>query len=359
MKRLLFCTAILATLLTEGLGQELNCTQKLRTARGTYEQGRLHELPVLLEGCLKNGFSDTERIEAYRLLVLTYIYLEEPAKADAAMMSLLETDHFFKLNPLVDPVEFQSLYKKFRTNPIFSWGIKFGPTTNHVNVQKNYYIWGDSEGKGEYKAKVGIQFGVIFEKNLTNKPDNKLIANPEIFYNSYSTIYSNSSISTKDQPDDIATDGTEFTIKQNRINLNLMVQYKFAKGKLNETLSPYVSLGPSLYYLAGSTFGGDVTVSSQRTIPSFKTDENYKKIGVGVIASAGVKYKVGSFYLTADIRYMRGLHNVVKTSNRFKQTSVNQQLWDAGYIDNDFVISQSMINLGLIVPYFKPKKLIK
>jgi hypothetical protein len=78
-----------------------------------------------------------------------------------------------------------------------------------------------------------------------------------------------------------------------------------------------------------------------------------------VIASAGVKYKVGSFYLTADIRYMRGLHNVVKTSNRFKQTSVNQQLWDAGYIDNDFVISQSMINLGLIVPYFKPKKLIK
>jgi hypothetical protein len=109
----------------------------------------------------------------------------------------------------------------------------------------------------------------------------------------------------------------------------------------------------------GSDFGGDVTVTSQRTIPSFPTDENYKKIGIGVTASAGMKYKVGSFYLTADIRYTRGLHNVVKTDNRFKQTEVNQKLWDSGYIDNDFSISQTMVNIGVIVPHFKPKKLIK
>jgi hypothetical protein len=365
MKRLLLCAAFAGTLITQGFGQELNCTQRLRSARSIYEQGRLHEIPVLLEGtCFTSGrgFTETEKIEAYRLLVLTYIYLEEPAKADAAMLSLLGTDHFFKLNEAVDPVEFQSLYKKFRTNPIFSYGLKFGANTNHSNVSKNYYIWGGSEGKGQYKANVGIQFGLIFEKTLSDNVNNKLnkfIANPEIFYNGYSFIYTNTSISTQDRPEDERTDNTEFTVKQNRLNLNLLVQYKFAKGRLNETLSPYVSLGPSIYYLMGSEFGGDVTVSSQRTIPSFKTDENYKKIGLGVTASVGMKYKVGSFYLTADIRYTRGLHNVVKTDNRFKQTQVNQKLWDAGYIDNDFSISQTMVNLGVIVPHFKPKKLIK
>jgi hypothetical protein len=359
MKKIVFSIALVATLFANAYGQDLNCTQRLRTARVTYEQGRLHEVPTLLEGdCFtekRGSFSQTEKIEAYKLLVLTYIYLEEPAKADEAMKRLLETDHFFKINPLVDPVEFQRLYEKFRTWPIFSYGIKFGPNTNSANVQKNYYIWGGSEGKGSYKANVGIQFGLVFEKNINDN----FIANPEIFYNSYSFSYVNPAISTVDEAGEERIDNANFEIKQNRLNLNLMVQYRIAKNKFNKNLTPYVALGPSIYYLLGSTFGGDVTVTSQKTITAFDTQENYKKIGLGVTASAGIKYKVGSFYITADIRYTRGLNNIVKSSNRFKQTQTNQQLWDAGYMDNDFTISQSMLNLGVIVPHFKPKKLIK
>jgi opacity protein-like surface antigen len=350
MKRLLFCTAILATLLTEGFGQELNCTQKLRTARNVYEQGRLHELPVLLEGCLKSGFSETEKIEAYRLLVLTYIYLEEPAKADAAMLSLLETNHFFEINPLVDPVEFINLHKKFRTTPIFSYGFKFGVNTNHVSVLKNYYIWGASKGKGEYKSKFGIQVGFLAEKNLTDN----LIINPEIFYNGNTFLYTNSFVSYSDTVAQNA-DKVEFTIKQSHLQLNILIQYKMKDSKLH----PYISIGPGIGYLISSSVAGDVTVGSQVTIPTTETMENYKALSYSVIASAGVKYKVGSFYMTADIRYQRGFGNIVKKENRFKPTPENQQLLYNGFVHNDLSISQSMVNIGLIVPFFRPKKLIK
>lgn len=356
MKRYLFCTAILVALIKgEGFSQnlELNCTQKLRSARAIYEQGRLHEMRALLEGCLKSGFTETEKVEAYRLLVLTYIYLEEPEQADAAMISLLSTDHFFEVNEAVDPVEFKNLYRKFRTKPVFSYGAKFGVNTNKVNVIENHYIWAAAQGKGTYKSNVGINATLLFEKNLKEN----LILNPEIMYTGSSFIYSNADISTGD--DQQSTDRAEFTVTQNRLLLNLLVQYRFSKGKLDKTLAPYIAVGPSIGYLMNASFGGDLTVGNQITIPNIPTNENYKTLTYGVTAAAGVKYKVGAFYLTADIRYMRGLVNVVKKDNRYKPTPTNELLWNYGYIDNDFNLSQTMVNIGLIVPYFNPKKLIK
>lgn len=349
MRRFLFTSAILMGFLQQSLGQELNCTQKLRTARSTYEQGRLHELPALLEGCLKNGFTQTERVEAYRLLTLTYIYLEEPAKADEAMMNLLKTDNFFEINEAVDPVEFKSLYKKFRTKAIISYGAKIGINTNHITVLKNYYVWSYSEGKGEYQSKIGLQFTLFAEKNLSDK----VIFNPEIVYAGSNFLYKNNSISSIDTVAQ-SPDKAEFTNKQSRIQLNILFQYRINKSKF----APYIALGPGIGYLLSSSVAGDVTVGNS-VIPKTDTRDNYKVLTYSVIASAGIKYKVGSFYLTADLRYQRGFGNIVNKNKRYNGTSENQALLYNGYVHNDFSISQSMANIGLIVPIFRPKKLIK
>src|SRR6185503_8750501 len=94
------------------------------------EQGRLHELPEIVAECLRKspkegGFTKEEKKETYRLLTLAYIYLEEPEKADQMMLELLKTDHFFEINPALDPAEFIALYKKHRTTPLFRVGAKF------------------------------------------------------------------------------------------------------------------------------------------------------------------------------------------------------------------------------------------
>ena len=65
------------------------CAQTLRLARSVYENGRLHELEGLLEGCVKaDQWTTQERVDAYKLLTLAYIYMEEPEKADAMMLSI-------------------------------------------------------------------------------------------------------------------------------------------------------------------------------------------------------------------------------------------------------------------------------
>lgn len=358
MRRFLFGVAFLLAVSVQVSAQ--NCTQTLRTARSTYEQGRLHEIEGLLDDCLKNtsstGFNSTQRVEAYRILVLTYIYLEEPQKADDAMLKLLNEDHFFKINKVSDPIEFQSLYKKFRTTPVFNYGVKAGMNSNNINVLKNYYLFGSAQGQGTYKPVLSYQFGLLFEKDLIPE---KLTINPELFYSAASFEYRNDKISSSDPNDAPAEDDMTYSIDHTRLQLNCLFQFRFLKGRVNETLAPYVSLGPSVYYLMNSTFSGDLTLTSQTTIPSLETTDNYKSLGFGVVGSAGLKYKIGSVYVTADVRYVYGLNNVVNPDSRYKKNDVNQTLWDAGYIDNDFKLSQSMINLGLIIPYFNPKKLIR
>ena len=119
MKRL-YLSAFIILLLSQGSYAQLTtCAQTLRLANSTYEQGRLHELPDLLAKCLENGFDKQEKVQAYKLLALTYIYLEEPEKADEMMLKILQTDNYFTINKDIDPAEFIALYNTFRTKPVY------------------------------------------------------------------------------------------------------------------------------------------------------------------------------------------------------------------------------------------------
>jgi hypothetical protein len=346
----------------------LNCPQSLRTARSTYDQGRLHEVTQYLTGCLErpedaNGFTETERIEAYRMLTLTYIYLEEPDKADLEMINLLSTDHFYAIDPEVDPIEFKNLYRKFRTDPIFRLGAKVGFNTTHVNVIANRYIWG--QAKGEYSSTPGIQAGVVFEKDMKWLKQGIVLA-PELLWNTNSFTYSNSNVLLEEpDPFDPAADpnapnpntgSQEQVISQTRIQLNALVQYKIEKQYLlADKFTPYVTLGPAISFLTKSEFVGNTDADEPITGTAFDNTDSYNRLAFSVIAGIGVKLRVGGFYLTGELRHQYGFGNVVNTDNLYQ----NKALLAYGYVDNDFRMSFTSFNLGFMLPRFSPKKLIK
>ena len=171
---------LMATL--NGFGQVASsCVQTLRHAQSTYENGRLHELPAMLKGCLENGFNTEERRQAYKLLVQSYIYLEEPEKADEAMLSLLSTDHFFKTNEDVDPAEFVALYNRFRTKPLFRFGVTMGPSINAPLVTADYSVGSASDGSAKYAPNVTFFGGLVcvkdfFEDTFTVDPERAVVA---------------------------------------------------------------------------------------------------------------------------------------------------------------------------------------
>lgn len=338
-----------------GYAQTSTCAQTLRLARSTYEQGRFHEIPALLENCLASGdskFTKQERVEALRILTLAYLYQEEPVLADETMIRLLSTDHFFEINENVDPAEFTALYRTFRTKPLFSIGLKFGANSTYSSAINNYYVGGASVGKGEYSPVFNIQYGVVFEKELFGgRGDSKWTAAPEILFMNQSASYANESLSINDETG-LPYSNIENKFSQSRLDLNGMIQYKIKDIGIN----PYIAIGPGISFLMKSS--AEILTSfpqegSVVTGPGVDVTDTYNPFDYTLNIGGGLKVKFGDIYVTVDARYKYGLTNLVKESAR----SNPEATYDYGFGNNDFRQSSVMVNIGFIWPYFNPKKL--
>lgn len=355
MKRILVL-AFLGLSITSAYAQ--NCAQTLRLATSSYDQGRLHELPGLLKKCLDdpNGFTKPDRVTAYKLLTLSYIYLEEPEKADSAMINLLKTDHFFEPNQAVDPAEFIGLYKTFRTKPVYSIGAKFGVNLTQVNVLSNYYTGGDAAGNGKYSPSIGVQGGLSFEKNLFQSSKKqflkKLILAPEILYVARNFSYTNTPLRTVDASNLV---GQVFSESQTWLDLNVLLQYQLnPKSRFN----PYATLGPGISYLLGTNTSGPTTRGTTGNVvsgPNIDLTNSYNKLVYSIVAGVGAKIKLGGLYLTGELRYQYGLVNVV---NPNKRTNIEYTFDYAAQL-NDFSVNNISLMVGASYPVFKPQKLKK
>jgi len=329
--------------------------QTLRLAQSIYEQGRLHELPSLpgLKDSEIAKYSKSEQVNAYRLLTLANIYLEEPEKADENMLKLLRTEHFYEPNEQVEPAEFIGLYKTFRTKPVFNIGLKFGPNATMPLLSEQQYVSVGSEGQGKYTTPLNIQLGIVFEKaifsNSKNKILNRLAFAPEVFYASRSFAYDNTSF---------ANGAAHFqaTIKQTWIDFNPLVQLKMNKSKILQT---YVAVGPGISYILQGTLStpsntwnnGAGAVSG----PDEDNTKSYKKLVPSVIGAVGLKYKFGAIYLLAEGRVQYGLTSPVNSSSRTNEPSV----FNYAYTLPDYKPLTFMANVGFVYPYFNPIKLKK
>ena len=356
MKRL--CLLILtAACASNAFAQATNCTQVLRLVRSTYEQGRLHELPALMEGCLngigEKGFTKIDKREAYRYLTLAYIYLEEPEKADESMLKLLDTDHFFQVNQALDPAEFIALYNKFRHDPLYSINLKFGVNASQPSISNYYNIGSTGGGQGKYGLGIAFQVMATFEKSLLGK-FKKFVVAPEVGYVARSFSYENPQLAVADEDPTKAISSQSFAFSQNWLDLYGIVLYKF---KDTQDLKTYIGGGPGISYLLSSTnqastkLGNDFTVTGT----AIKDTDSYNKLVYSFTVMAGAKLKVGELYLLADVRYQYGLSNAIKSSTR-----TNSAIgFDYQGQYNDYKMNNIMINIGLSYPVFKPKKLIK
>ncbi len=77
----------------------------LSEAKKNYETGKFNDVIISLNNCLVSGFNKEQKIQAYRLLSLTYLALDKYAKALDAANKLLTINPNFEAN-LFDPPKF-------------------------------------------------------------------------------------------------------------------------------------------------------------------------------------------------------------------------------------------------------------
>lgn len=321
--------------------------QTLRLARATYEQGRLHEIPSQLHNEVISAMNKQEKVEAYKILCLSYIYLEEPEKADESMLNILRTDPYFEINEAVDPAEFVALYKTFRTRPIYRIGAKLGVNATRPNVVETASAVELTHGS-QYKFLIGFQFGATADLPLTNN----LTLHGDL-------LFQQKKFNLKLEVDrGVGESGEELTNlfegdeNQTWISLPLTVEYKFMDKKFN----PYVGGGVSVDYLLGSKITSlrarENETSIEEKTYDFKPQRN--SFNVSAVGVAGIKLRMAGGYFVAEARFIYGLTQVSSKETAYKNT---RYALEQGYADSVYKLTSVVVTGSYIQNIFNPKKL--
>lgn len=320
------------------------CAKVLRSARTSYEQGRIEEVPDLLRECLKSGFNEIERVEAHRLLILSYLYYDERAAAEEAMLQFLKIEPEYEVNPVVDPPEFINLYNTFRTEPIFLVGGKAGGNLTFVNVENNFSVDNAIRSPGTYTAQLGFQVGLTADIPINKNFSIGVEAN----FSGQFYEYTNSQLGFST---------LTFQEEQLWAEVPLFLRYNFGKGDTRY----YVQLGGSVSYLISSEATVERTDSvnveiGNRSVsgPSIDLSEQRESLNYSIVGGFGVRIKnvLGRGYVLADVRYSYGIPNVVNTEARYANEELQYRYL---YVDNDFSLNNAFLSIGYMVPIYKPK----
>ena len=95
-----------------------SCLNTLREAKELYEQGLIDEIPDLLADCMESGFTRSQRIEAYKLIILAYLFDDDQFTAEKMMDEFLRKFPEYEIMPN-DPVEFVYLLESYKTSSFF------------------------------------------------------------------------------------------------------------------------------------------------------------------------------------------------------------------------------------------------
>ncbi|TAF72750.1 MAG: PorT family protein [Bacteroidetes bacterium] len=324
-----------------------SCSQSLKEAQKAYEKGNIELIKSKIENCVSSTeFSKIEQMQAYRLMILSFLYLDDQKNAEKWMNDLLVFEPDYKPNKLLDPIEYIKLYESFNVIPWISAGLSIG-----VNASRARNVWdynvGNSDGNNTTKNSTGfsINLGGVADFNLKKK----LFLTTEVqlvtrALKAEKAAFSNSKITVLES--------------QTLLEVPLSLKYIIGDGKLK----PYIRVGGGI----------NLNLSSSQSLNRIKDDENatveYSGPAVDVKSSrnaintfalvgAGLMFKIGYGHLFIDARYQYGLSNLVKQAGRYE--TVNSRLTSYGYIEDDFAINSVFINTGYIYSFYKVKKVRK
>ena len=309
-----------------------NCVQNLKKAQISYDEGRISEVPHLLESCLKSGFNKEEAATAFRLLTLTYLYLDEPQKADESILKLLKLNPDYRVNSAVDPTEFINLYNKYRTLPILKFGVKGGINWMFLDVTKDNDTNGNSDDRVKMQSQAGFQVGFTSEFNLNSRIE----FSPELLY------------AIKEFKFQFTHDYQENTYNErlNILSLPLIVKYNLRKDR---DFVPYLISGFETSFLLSATANTTGALNS----PSLNVTYERERLSYSVIVGAGLKNKVGPGIASIGARFVYGLNDQVKEvyHNNAART------FTYGSVISRYTLNTFNLNVGYIIPIYKPKKI--
>ncbi len=316
-----------------------DCATKIQEARKLNDQGMIDEIPGMLAPCMEEGFSRVQKIEAYKLIILAYLFDDNQFEAEKSMLEFLKKFPEYEVSPN-DPIEFVYLFESYRTTSVFSFGITAGFNLTDPRIIEPFSAFDLSQAELKNTMKPGFQVGLGVGRYIRKN----MVLNIEFNFTSNQYKFTDEI----HQPLIDGLSSVSYTEKLFKVEFPVYVAYEFNIKKVN----CYVSLGASAAKITGATgqpsrkFHENMqSLSGESTdISTYRTNMLYSGL-----AGAGIRYKVPRGVIAVGLRASFGINNIVASYN-------NEFIGKFYYRDDDFSLNTYSLTAGYYFSFYKPKK---
>lgn len=354
-----FLTIILMVIFIQVHAQS-TCTQNLRKAEKKFEGGQLTEVPEIVSYCLLNKeFSSEEMLKAYKLLTITYLYLDDSLNAEISFYNLLKEFPDFVLNESVEPAELVNLFHTYRTLPLYSFGLQAGTNFTLISPVSLYGIDNTGQRTENYQPLLGYHAGFRFEVPISKR----IFITTGSSFNMlrYRNIRSLSTTSWKNENEnDPSYNFAQVNFSENQSWINIPLTIGASLG--NNQIKNYFYAGASTGYLIASkanisrSFSYASNSGSDIKGPDINVKELRYNLNFWGVLGAGLKIRSGLNQINIEAQYDIGFLNLVNASKRYSNSQLINRY---GYLDNDIKLSFLTLKGSYMITRYKPKKIVK
>ncbi|MGE5406886.1 MAG: hypothetical protein ACM3NR_04155 [Methanosarcina sp.] len=318
-----------------------SCAEKLQTAQALFEKGLVDQVPGMISGCLKSGFTREESLAAYKLLVQAYLLEDMPERADSVMLAFLKKNPEYEISP-TDHSSFVNVFNNFNSRVLFQVSGHVGSNVPFVIISRGQSLSG-VPGQKKYSTEA---FNLYLSLELKFKLSKKLEVNAEAGFSQFA--FSKSEI----------IDGFSTTLSQEsqrRIELPLSATYDvFRVGKF----TPYIRLGSGPALIVGTSAKTDINplyrIPDDRPQNEISLKSRRIFMDLMIQAGGGLKYKIRQGFFFGEVRSNLGVSN----QSTFKSYSGLDNDYNWFYLngDDNFRMNSLNINFGYTRIFYKPSK---
>ncbi len=332
----------LTALIFIGLHQlaSAQCTEAITEATNEFNAGHLNNIASILSDCIKQG-SPEQKVEALKLLTITYLYLDDPYAAEKSFMDLLEVEPEFRVLA-DDPIELEYLSRKFITTPIVSYMAKFGVNFSTITLLNLNTFGNENDQNRQYRSKVGATaaggLDLHFNKTIS------LAFEAEFRYSSY------------ERNDLIFNDSQKQNETRTNMHVSAPVTLKYTyPGRKNYLYFPYLYAGyiPSFTINSQSSNIRDLEIDGSRLnltplVPRFSHS---------LVFGLGLKRRIKYRYILVDLRYRLGMSNMLAEENQndFTNEDIKAYAFRYAWAPDDYRWNNFTLTVGYIWPNYKPR----
>ena len=333
--------------------QDEDCSSKLRQAQKVYDDGVLEAVEPLLSQCIEGeGFTKSELVDAHKLLMLVGLFEDNFAMAEKNMTALLKANPDF-VPKASDPFELKDLYDKFRTDPVFTIGLKVGLNIGYATMSEYSSVGATDNSEINFVDGyngTGFQAGLSYNHRI----------NKGLYVNFDPRIL----IINHRMEEIVGADSTILVIKNEANSLlsgDFGLSYDF---RYRQPFKIYIEAGISGSYLLRSSTrmekryndGSGLSVQESEvdllgtsSNSDYEFPENRQRTMLGFYYGAGIKYKLGNGHFLFGIRHLIGQSNI--TADRYNPALYGKY----DYVLKDISLNSVMFNIGYVQSIYMPK----